>query len=335
MAESGLALTGVGRSPGKNQVLVDIDLHIAPGEVFTLAGPSGSGKSTLLRLIAGLEPADTGRISLGDRVLNGPGKATPPWQRGIGMVFQDYLLFPYMNVRRNIAMALPGTGRRERRRETDRILDLLQIRHLARRLPDRLSGGEQQRVALGRALAGRPQLLLLDEPFSNLDRPTLDGLRPVLRDLIHDLNITTLLVTHDRSEAFGLGHRTGILLGGRLRCTGSPAEVYHQFADEEVARFAGPVNRISPGDLLTCFGLRADGPLLCRPEDLRLLEEEAGPAVDVISTELTGHGCALELRLPGGSEVRLWHGGRPPAGKHVHIGLSSQAAGRAALPGAV
>ncbi|WP_026452782.1 ABC transporter ATP-binding protein, partial [Saccharomonospora iraqiensis] len=214
-----------------------VDVEIADGEVLALLGPSGSGKSTLLRAVAGLEPAATGEVRWDGADLSG----VPVHRRNFGLVFQDGQLFPHRDVAGNIAFGLRmrGVGARERAARVRELLELVGLRGYGRRRVTALSGGQAQRVALARALAPEPRLLLLDEPLSGLDAELREQLAIDLAELLRATKTTTLLVTHDREEAFTLADRVAVLDEGILRQVGAPADVWHRPADERTARFLG------------------------------------------------------------------------------------------------
>lgn len=227
---------------GSAAALIGLELAIETGEFLAVVGPSGSGKTTLLRLIAGLEEPSAGAVWIGNR----PMSSVPPSERGVGFVFQNPALYPHLSVAENIAFGLRArrVRRSEVRQRVAQIADLLRIGHLLERSPSSLSGGEQQRTALGRALAGQPRVLLLDEPFASFDAPLRATLRDELLEIHRCLGTTTILVTHDQSEALALGTRIAVLEAGRLRQFGTPTEVYNQPSCRFVARFVGspPMN---------------------------------------------------------------------------------------------
>jgi iron(III) transport system ATP-binding protein len=231
-------------------VAVDrINLTVEDGMLLVLLGPSGCGKTTLLRCVAGLEDAQDGTITLGDKVvLDVKSRLNlPTHKRDIGLVFQNYSLWPHMTVRRNVDYPLRARGveRTARDRRVDEVLDMVQCRELADRLPSMLSGGQQQRIALARALAPRPAIMLLDEPLSNLDALLREDLRAQLRGLHRELGFTGIYVTHDQTEAFALGSRVAVMNAGRVEQYGTPDEVYQAPMTEYVARFLGIRNRIA------------------------------------------------------------------------------------------
>ena len=216
-----------------------VTLGLAAGEIGVLIGPSGCGKTTLLRAVAGLEPVTEGAIRLGGEVVGAPGRSMPPEQRRMGMVFQDYALFPHLSVGRNVAFgihALPRAEQAERVRES---LALVGLEGSEARFPHELSGGQQQRVALARALAPRPRLMLLDEPFSNLDVDLRERLAHEVRSILKTAGATALFVTHDQLEAFAIGDRIGVLEGGHLHQWDDAYSLYHRPATRFVADFIG------------------------------------------------------------------------------------------------
>jgi molybdate transport system ATP-binding protein len=218
-----------------------LELPAAVGSVTVLFGPSGAGKTTILRCVAGLERPDRGTIRFGDDVWfdSGRGVDLPPQRRRAGLLVQDYALFPHLTVAANVAYGLRALAPEERRQRVSETLAMLRIEALADRRPSQLSGGEKQRVALGRALAPRPRVLLLDEPLSALDAPTREVLRGELRRLLAGLSRPTLLVTHDRLDALALGDRMAVIAEGRLRQVGAIEDVFSRPADLGVARAVG------------------------------------------------------------------------------------------------
>ncbi len=234
LAESGLAIQGVRARAGSFE-LGPIDLDVGCDRVLAILGPSGAGKTMLLETIAGFRAAMTGSIFLGDRELG----EIPPEDRAIGFVFQDAALFPHLSVRDNVAFALRARGEHHYGQRVDTLLARFEIAHLAERAPRSLSGGERQRVALARALAAQPELLLLDEPLSALDRPTRDDLRSVLQELLGGLGIPAIHVTHDRDEALSIGDRVAVVVAGQVRQLARPHEIVANPADETCARLLG------------------------------------------------------------------------------------------------
>jgi iron(III) transport system ATP-binding protein len=231
---------------GQLRAVNDVSFEVEPGEMITLLGPSGCGKTTTLRLIAGLEQGDGGQILLGDRVLSDPARGlfVPPEQRSMGMVFQNYAVWPHMTVGENVGFPLrmKGVGKAEIVERTQRILEVVGLGHLANRPAPLLSGGQQQRVALARALVFEPEVLLLDEPLSNLDARLREELRFELKDLQRRLGITTVVVTHDQKEAMVLADRIIVMNAGNIEQIGPPIAVYQQPTTPFVLEFLGATN---------------------------------------------------------------------------------------------
>ena len=231
---------GIGLAYGTHQVLHDITLLIAPGEFFALLGPSGSGKSTLLRLIAGFNQANRGRLLVDGRDVS----RVPPHARNIGMVFQSYALWPHMTVYDNVAFGLVErkVARGEIKRRVGEALALVGLADYSHRRPNQLSGGQQQRVALARTIVIEPQVLLLDEPLSNLDKKLREQMRLELKRLQRTLGITTIFVTHDQEEAMTTADRMAVLEAGVLQQVGKPRELFDAPANRFVAEFVGSTN---------------------------------------------------------------------------------------------
>ncbi|MBT9597923.1 MAG: ABC transporter ATP-binding protein [Vitreoscilla sp.] len=214
-------------------------LSLSRGQIGVLIGPSGCGKTSLLRAVAGLERVDGGSVRLGGELLSGGGSHVAPEDRGIGMVFQDYALFPHLSVADNIGFGLRHLPRGEREARVAEMLDLVGLGHAARRAPHQLSGGQQQRIALARALARRPRLLLLDEPFSNLDVDLRERLAQDVRAILKQIDATALFVTHDQLEAFAIGDLIGVMQRGQLQQWDDAYALYHRPATRFVAQFIG------------------------------------------------------------------------------------------------
>ena len=253
-------IRNVALSFGATQVLRDISLAVAPGEFFALLGPSGSGKSTLLRLIAGFNRNQSGQVLIGGRDVS----AIPPWQRNVGMVFQNYALWPHMTVAENVAFGLEErrVARSEIRRKVAAVLELVELTGLEGRRPGQLSGGQQQRVAIARTLAIEPQVLLLDEPLSNLDAKLRVQTRQELKKLQKRLNITTLFVTHDQEEAMTTCDRIAVLDQGVIQQVGTPTELFDHPVNRFVAQFVGSVNLFAGTFTRAGGGLRFSSPAL-------------------------------------------------------------------------
>jgi iron(III) transport system ATP-binding protein len=289
-----------------------VDLDVQRGQMLALLGPSGCGKTTLLRLIAGFEAPDAGDITLDGRRLNGDGAFVPPEKRRVAMVFQDFALFPHMNVAANIGFGLPKGA--DRRRRVAELLALVGLEGVETRLPHQLSGGQQQRVALARALASEPALILLDEPFSNLDPAIRARVRSEVRHLIHTVGVTAVFVTHDQEEAMSTAERVAVMIDGRVLQAGTPDEVYAQPVSPVVGEFVGNANFIpveARGGRVECelgqLGAAADfcGPaeVMIRPEFLTITEE--GTPAMVVGVEYFGHDHVVAVRLPSGALLRV------------------------------
>lgn len=245
---SGIRIEGIAKSYGAHRVLDGLDLTVAAGECFTLLGPSGCGKTVLMRLLAGFESPDAGRIVIDDTVVAGTGVQVPPDRRGIGMVFQDYAVWPHMSVRDNVAypLKLAGIPADERVERTQAAIGQVGLAGLEQRMPAQLSGGQQQRVALARALVSKPALLLLDEPLNNLDANLREEMRFEIRELQQRLGITVIYVTHDQEIALAISDRLAVMDDkGRLRQIGAPSELFDHPADTYIYRFLGVANFIS------------------------------------------------------------------------------------------
>jgi iron(III) transport system ATP-binding protein len=292
---------------GGRPVLRSLSLEVLPGEVLALLGPSGCGKTTLLRVVAGLEEPEEGTVHVGGRLLSEPGSIMAPERRDVAMVFQDWALFPHMSVAENVGFGLPRGQRTSSPRITE-TLELVGLVGLEDRPPASLSGGQQQRVALGRALAQRPSVLLLDEPFSNLD-PTLRGrVRTDVRELLVEVGVTSILVTHDRDEAFVLGDRVAVMRDGVIAQVGSPEALYQHPRDEWVARFVGELNVVSgtaDGSAVdTALGrlvlaVEHHGPVRVglRPEQIRLDPTERDDAAGAVVEHVEYHGPRTGYRV--------------------------------------
>jgi len=253
---------GYHANSGLQRVVRDVSFTIEAGRFYSLLGPSGCGKTTTLRCVAGLERCDGGEIRLAGAVLSGPGRHVPPERRDLGMVFQSYAIWPHMTVFDNVAFPLqvarPRIARAQIARRVEETLALVQLSELAGRPAVAMSGGQQQRLAVARALVRRPRLLLLDEPLSNLDAKLRDAIRGELRNLQRKLGITTLYVTHDQTEAMSMSDRVAVMQDGRLLQEGTPQQVFHQPATRFVADFVGRANlvpatvaeRLAGGDIL-------------------------------------------------------------------------------------
>ena len=313
----GLATTGLRKRFGVHEVLRGADLVVAPGAMVALLGPSGCGKTTLLRTVAGLETADDGEVVIGDRVVASATVSVAPERRQVGMVFQDWALFPHLSVARNVAYGLPRRERSSPR--VDAALEMVGLAGMGDRSPSTLSGGQQQRVALARALAPEPEVLLLDEPFSNLDTTLRTQVRAEVHRLLADLGVTTLFVTHDQEEAFLLGAEVAVMDEGRIVQQASPAELYAAPATPWVAAFVGDANLVpgeaADGSARTALGRvplssSAEGAVrvVLRPEELQVRD---GDDAEVELVEFYGHDTVYVVRTDAGLSLRARAGSAP------------------------
>ena len=337
-----LAITGVSKHFPGTRALDDISLGVLRGTTTAIVGPSGSGKTTLLRIIAGFEVPDEGSVRLNDRVVAEGAHMVPPHQRNIGLVAQDGALFPHLDVAANIAFGL-NRARFRGTRAKDRVVELLEMVSLtaehARRRPDQLSGGQQQRVALARALAREPELMLLDEPFSALDAGLRVATRKAVAQTLAAAGVTTILVTHDQSEALSFADQVAILRDGKLAQVGAPFVVYTRPSDLETARFLGDAVILDAdvrGSLASCalghIPVRLPPgqgamKLLLRPEQIRI----AGSGEihgTIIETDYFGPEVTVTIRLDDRPDhtgtaqtisIRHWNAGVARPGAQVYL----------------
>jgi len=335
-----LSIEGLKCAYQSQTVLTSVSFAIEPGEIACLLGPSGCGKTTVLRAIAGFIAPQAGEIRLGDQVISDADQVVPPERRGMGMVFQDYALFPHLSIADNIAFGLRGMASSEKERRIREVLDLVELPDLSKRYPHELSGGQQQRVALARALAPDPRLLLMDEPFSNLDTDLRRQLSQEVRQILKRRGIAAIMVTHDQQEAFTLSDRIGILSAGRVQQWGAPEDLYYQPVSPEVAAFVGK-GELFPGRVHedtavdTELGLLefaepleqgngAEVQLFLRPGDL-YLSHEGGVPGEISSAEFQGSLTLYRVRLLSGREVEVLepglyrYGEGEKVGVHVHV----------------
>ena len=317
-----LSVQAVGKTfePGA-PVLRDVSLGIDAGAMVCLLGPSGCGKTTLLRLIAGFEEPDAGTIALEGRQVSAPGRVVAPEKRQVGMVFQDYALFPHMTVAQNIVFGLYRRPASHRRRRLADLLQLVGLEDMGRRYPHELSGGQQQRVALARALAPGPQLLLLDEPFSNLDVNLRRQLRHEMREVLRQTNMTTVLVTHDQEEALSFADHVAILDAGQVVQYGSPEALVQNPAARFVAEFLD-LGCFLPAEvrddcIVSELGVCPVGPdtpnvitgqqrvdLLVPPECVTVCENGGGIRARVTQVVFQGTRKIFTVRLPSGFQLQ-------------------------------
>jgi iron(III) transport system ATP-binding protein len=313
-----LELENVVRRFGQRSAVSGLSMRLAKGSIGCLLGPSGCGKTTALRCIAGFEPVDEGVIRAHGRVLASPEFHSPPESRQIGMVFQDYALFPHLTVLDNVAFGLHRLDRSKRRRRVEEILDTVGLSEHRDHYPHQLSGGQQQRVALARALAPEPEIVLLDEPFSSLDVELRERLSLEVRSVLKTLNATALLVTHDQQEAFAVADLVGVMKDGKLEQWDTPYQLYHRPQTRFVADFIGqgvfiPGEIVAEGSVRTELGVvRANGntrwqpgrhvDLLLRPDDV-IHDDASSLRAEVCQRAFRGAEFLYTLKLASGVQL--------------------------------
>jgi iron(III) transport system ATP-binding protein len=297
--DSMIHLQGVTKRFGAVVAVDDVTLSVERGEMLAVLGPSGCGKTTMLRLIAGFELPQAGDVLLDGRAVSGSAWV-PPERRQVGMVFQDYALFPHLSVAENVGYGLPRARRAARVAE---VLDLVGLGGLGERRPHELSGGQQQRVALARALAPEPAIVLLDEPWSNIDPLLRGAMRDDIARILRTAGVTVVLVTHDQEEAFSIADRIALMDSGRIAQVGTPEDMYYRPVSRRVAEFVGATNFVSAespmGRGLVEGGA---GDVLVRPELVSLTIDEAGGGT-VVGREFRGHDVFYRVDLGDGSSI--------------------------------
>ena len=305
MDEIAISCDGVSKSFGPVRAVQRVSIEVPKGNFLAILGPSGCGKTTLMRLIAGFERPDEGTIKVAESLMSGPGVHTPPEQRRVGMVFQDYAIFPHLTVARNVAYGLPSGDRHQE--QLSHLLHLVGLSGLENRMPHQLSGGEQQRVALARALGAQPDVILLDEPFSNLDAQLRVRVRVEVREILREAQVTALFVTHDQEEAMSLADAVAVMWQGCILQVAQPEELYLSPGKREVATLVGAANFLPAqgkghtihseiGQFICQNDVSGISELMVRPESIRLRPAENSTA-EVIGRQYFGHDRLVTVRL--------------------------------------
>ncbi len=341
MSEAGpvaLEIDGLMRRFGSRAVLSDITLDVPEGKITCLLGESGSGKSTLLRLLAGVDTPDGGRIRMAGQEIVGPATFVEPEDRAIGFMFQDYALFPHLSVDDNLAFGLRHLSRPEREARIGELAERISISHLRGRFPHSLSGGEQQRVALARAMAPKPAILLMDEPFSNLDQGLREKIRRETVQTLRQLGATAIIVTHDPQEALAVGDLIVLMREGRIEQVATPFAIYDNPVSPYAAEFMGPCNRLTgiwakglletpigsfPGKLDLPDGTLA---LACiRPQALSIGPDGTGISARILGKTFIGESEQIDIQVhPLGAALRMHSHFRIPMaiGERVSLQLN-------------
>jgi iron(III) transport system ATP-binding protein len=329
---AGLSFIEVSLTYGVIEAVRGVSFDLKPGEVACLLGPSGCGKTTLLRIAAGVERPDSGRVLLAGEEVAGPSSFVPPEKRGVGLMFQDYALFPHMTNAENVAYGLKSLSRKDALKEAQLALRRVGLTEYADSFPWALSGGEQQRVALARAIVPRPAVILMDEPFSGLDQRLRDRVRRETLAILKETRATSLIVTHDPIEAMELADRILLMRQGCLVQQGSPRDLYHHPVDASAARFFSEFNeftaRVAGEKVKTPFGALPAGKLkpgahavvMIRPQGLKPAEvSEPGAEGQVVEARFLGDELQLGVLFAGFDEPWL---ARIPARQEVRIGAT-------------
>ncbi len=335
-----LDITNLSCAYGEHPILKGVSLSLQEGEILSILGPSGCGKTTALRTIAGFIKVQNGEISLSGELISCTGWSMAPEKRGIGMVFQDYALFPHLSIEENIAFGLCHLSAAQRTETVDQMLELIGMSQLKGRYPHELSGGQQQRIALARALAPRPRLLLMDEPFSNLDTDMRKQLSGEMRQILKHQGIAAIVVTHDQQEAFTLSDKVAVLISGEVKQCGTPQELFYTPASPDVASFVSNgmlFKGVATGD--SCFETElglvesaeplgfTDGQaveIFLRPTDLELTPDRHSSA-QIEQIEFQGTHSLYSLRLHSGKQVQVLRIGQDhfEAGDQVGLRISA------------
>lgn len=338
MSDFAIQTKQIGKRFGTVVAATGVDLTVGSGKLLALLGPSGCGKTTVLRMLAGFEPPDEGEIWIGGVCVSGPSVWVPPERRRIGMVFQEYALFPHMTVQQNVEF---GLGKYvDRLSRLQEVLKLVGLEGVKERMPYELSGGQQQRVALARALAPRPEVILFDEPFSNLDTALRTRVRQEVREILRDAGATAIFVTHDQEEALSLADEVAVMMDGRIIQSDRPERLYRRPQTHQVATFLGDANFLpgtATGDSVECelgnFPLmeprEGEVEVMFRPEDLILTASEDGLGL-IVERTYFGHDQMLQIQFESGTLLRsrlvgCCRGLDTGQRVHVHVGTPMMA----------
>jgi iron(III) transport system ATP-binding protein len=335
-----LTFDDLSRRYGATLALDHVSLDIAPGEILCLLGPSGCGKSTLLRIAAGVERPSAGRVLLDEQEVGGPERFVPPEKRGVGLMFQDFALFPHLSILDNVAFGLRSLTRREAKAEAHAALDRVGLAHYANEYPHILSGGEQQRVALARAIAPRPSVLLMDEPFSGLDPRLREKMREETLAILHETRATSIVVTHDAEEAMRMGDRVALMRAGCIVQTGDALDLYRAPKDILAERTFSDLNelpaRVEQGSAATPLGRflanglpdGADAIVCVRQRGVRLLGAGQGVPARVLDARFLGDIALVELAVQGLDApilARVREADVPPQGAEIGVSIDAGA----------
>jgi iron(III) transport system ATP-binding protein len=320
-----LELTDVSKSYGSERVIEALSLAVYEGEILTLLGPSGCGKTTTLRLVAGLERPNGGEVALSGATVSGPDRFVAPEDRGVGVVFQEFALFPHLTAAENVAFGIDDWDADARAERVEELLDLVGLEAQRDSYPDELSGGQQQRVALARSLAPEPEVLLLDEPFSNLDVDLRVKMREEVRRILKETGVTAVSVTHDQEEALSISDRVAVMNDGRIEQVGDPERVFQQPESRFVAGFLGHASflpgYVHGGEVTTGLGPiprdqidgladtydRARIDVLVRPDDLRAVPTTEAVDGRIVARRYLGPTVLYEVRLDDDTTVQCMH----------------------------
>lgn len=337
-----LRFENIARRFAETPAVDGISFDVMPGEVVCLVGPSGCGKTTTLRIAAGVERPDSGLVHVGGQEVAGPGVFVPPEARSVGLMFQDYALFPHLDVAANVAFGINKLPRNQRESRVKQALERVRLGHLARAFPHELSGGEQQRVALARAFAPEPQLILMDEPFSGLDQELRRTVRGETLAILRDLGMGALIVTHDPEEALEISDRIVLMRQGKIVQNAGPEDIWRRPTDRAAAAFMGEINALpcvvehgkaqTPWGPVDCSGV-ADGPaeILVRPADLEVVMDASAPEFEVQAVKFLGATYVLDGELrplnmpPAQVRARFSLKKAPSVGEMLHLGCVAKA----------